>query len=142
MGTKVTVDGRNTLLQRIRTGNHTFIADEPESLGGLDAGPAPYELLLASLGACTSMTLRMYADRKGWDLRGVRVTLEHDRIHAKDCEDCESKTGRIDRIRRDLVLEGNLDDAQRARLLEIADKCPVHRTLHNEIRVETRLTEE
>ena len=96
-------------------------------------------LLLAGLGACTSMTLRLYAERKAWPLERATVTLKHDRIHAEDCADCETKGGRLDRIERRLSLEGELDDQQRAKLLEIADKCPVHRTLHSEVSVMSRM---
>lgn len=117
---------------------HAWIADEPLP-AGKDLGPDPYAHLLAALGACTSMTLRMYADRKSWPLERVSVLLRHDRIHAKDCADCESTTGKIDRIRREITVAGALDEAQRARLLEIADRCPVHRTLENEKRIETTL---
>jgi len=118
---------------------HAMLADEPISIGGDDTGPAPYDLLLAALGTCTSMTLRMYADRKKWKLDHVAVRLTHDRVHADDCADCESETGFVDVIDRELLIDGDLDDEQRAKLLEIADKCPVHRTLHNEIHVETEL---
>lgn len=117
----------------IRAGNHGLTADEPESVGGNDLGPCPYSLLMSSLGACTSMTLRMYADRKGWPLKSIKVHLKHGKIHAKDCENCETAMGKIDRIERVIELDGDLDDAQRQRLLEIADRCPVHRTLHSEI---------
>jgi len=116
-----------------------LVADEPESVGGRDTGPTPYGLLLASLGACVSMTLRMYANRKQLPLDRVSVRLRHEKIHARDCEECETETGKIDRIEREIVLEGELDDAQRARLLEIADRCPVHRTLHGEVEIRTRL---
>ena len=118
-------------------GRHGIRADEPLSLGGADTGPTPYDLLLASLGACTSMTLRLYADRKGWPLEDVRVELAHKKIHAKDCASCETQEGRIDRIDRWIELEGPLDEEQRRRLLEIADRCPVHRTLHAEVLIET-----
>ena len=118
---------------------HRLLADEPVAVGGTDLGPSPYGYLVAGLGACTSMTLRMYADRKGWPLLGVRVRLTHDKLHVKDCEDCESPSGKVDRIVRELELEGPLDDEQRQRLLEIADKCPVHKTLHSEVVVRTRL---
>jgi len=122
----------------ILAGPHPLHADEPRSMGGDDTGPGPYDLLLAALGACTSMTLRMYADRKGWPLERVSVALTHDKIHAKDCADCETREGRIDRIARVIGIEGaELDEEQRRRLLEIADRCPVHRTLHGEVRVET-----
>ncbi len=114
-----------------------LIADEPVSAGGLDSGPNPYDLVLAGLGACTSMTLRLYADHKGLPLERVSVQLKHSRIHAQDCENCETKEGRVDRIDRVLTLTGNLDAEQRQRLLEIADKCPVHRTLTSEIDIRT-----
>jgi putative redox protein len=108
--------------------HHSILADEPPEAGdGL--GPDPYELLLAALGACTAMTLRLYAKRKGWDLREVRAELVHERVHASDCDDCEQKEGYIERIRVNLAFEGDLDDEQRARLREIADRCPVRRTL-------------
>jgi len=127
-----------TLRQRLSNGRHELIADEPRDVGGDDAGPGPYDLLLMSLGACTSMTLRLYARRKGWPLEAVRVRLKHDRIHAKDCLDCETKEGQIDRIDRAIELVGPLSDEQRGRLLEIADKCPVHKTLTSEIKIVTR----
>lgn len=120
-------------------GRHSLRADEPLDFGGTDSGPSPYDFLLAGLGACTTMTMRMYASRKNLPLERASVTLRHDKIHAKDCEDCETKVGKIDRIAREITLEGDLDDGQRAKLLEIADKCPVHRTLHGEILVETTL---
>lgn len=125
--------------QEIRVGEHTLLADEPRDLGGKDRGPGPYALLLAALGACTSMTLRMYARRKEWPLEGVVVRLRHGRIHAKDCEDCETKDGRVDEIEREIEIAGPLSAEQRTRLLEIADRCPVHRTLHAEVKVRTRL---
>ncbi|MEC7519909.1 MAG: bifunctional alpha/beta hydrolase/OsmC family protein [Myxococcota bacterium] len=137
----VVVEGRQTLRQHVQAGPHGLVADEPRRLGGTDTGPTPYDLLLAALGACTSMTLRLYADRKKLSLDAVRVTLRHDRHHATDCEGCEESPKLVDRIRRVIELEGDLDAAQRARLLEIADKCPVHRTLENEIRIETSLTD-
>ena len=118
---------------------HVLRADEPVAAGGLDTGPGPYDLLCASLGACTSMTLRMYADLKGIPLERVSVELQHDKIHAADCAECETREGKIDRIDRWITLEGQLDAQQRQRLLEIADKCPVHRTLHSEILVKTQL---
>ena len=138
---EVEVRGGNTgLAQDIYVGPHVMRADEPLSVGGQDSGPTPYELLLAGLGACTSMTLRLYANRKGWPLQGVRVHLQHKKIHAKDCEECETKGGRLDHIDKQIVLEGDeLDDAQRQRLLEIADKCPVHRTLHSEVVIKSGL---
>lgn len=129
--------GEGKFTQRIAVGRHILDADEPESAGGLDLGPSPYDFLLAALGACTSMTLRLYAERKGLALERTRVTLSHERIHAEDCATCETKEGKIDRIRRTIEMTGALSGDQRRRLLEIADKCPVHRTLHSEIVVET-----
>ena len=137
---EVVVRGRASgFVQDVAVGSHRLIADEPTTLGGDDAGPGPYDLLLAALGACTSMTLGLYARRKQWPLDAVRVRLRHAKIHAADCEDCETKVGMVDRIERDIELIGALDEVQRARLLEIANKCPVHRTLTSEITVRTRL---
>lgn len=119
---------------------HTLVADEPTEVGGTDEGPTPYDLLGAALGTCTAMTLRMYADRKAWPLAGITVHVEHDRLHAADCATCETKAGRIDRLRRTITLDGPLEDAQRARLLAIADRCPVHRTLEGEIVIKTELS--
>lgn len=133
--------GAGKYQQAVEAGNHKLIADEPVSVGGKDAGMNPYELLLASLGACTSMTLRMYAERKNLPLKKVTVTLQHEKIHAEDCVDCETKEGKIDRILRIIQLDGPLNDDQRKKLLEIADKCPVHRTLHSEIRIVTRVSD-
>jgi len=126
----------------IKAGSHTFVSDEPESLGGNDLGPNPYDLVASGLGACTSITLRMYANRKGWDVKSIKVHLQHQKIHADDCSDCETKSGKIDVIERIIELEGNLDEDQRQRLLQIADRCPVHRTLHSEVVVQTRLKED
>jgi putative redox protein len=125
------------LQQEITAGAHRFLADEPLAAGGGDSGPNPYDLLLAALGACTAMTLRLYAERKALPLDRVTVRLRHGRIHAADCETCETREGMIDRIERAIALEGALDAAQRARLLEIADKCPVHRTLTSEVDIRT-----
>ena len=122
-------------------GGHVLVADEPASVGGTDAGPSPYDLLSAALAACTSMTLKMYASHKKLDLASATVRVRHGKVHAKDCEDCESADGRIDRFERELVLEGNLSDAEQQRLLEIADRCPVHRTLHSEVKVRTALAD-
>jgi putative redox protein len=109
------------------------------SAGGADAGPSPYDYLLVALGTCTSMTLSMYARQKQWPLEGVTVRLSHSRIHAADCAECETKEGKLDRIEREISLTGGLSAEQRARLLEIADRCPVHRTLTSEISIRSRL---
>ena len=129
---EVRVVGTGTLRHDVWTSDHHLVADEPRSLGGTDQGPNPYDLLLASLGTCTAMTLHMYAKRKGWPLEGVDVRLRHEKVHAKDCEECETGDGKVDIIDRTLAISGDLDDAQRARILEIADRCPVHRTLTSE----------
>jgi len=135
---QVIVTSEAGLAQEIVSGRHRWRADEPAPFG-TDTGPAPYELLLASLGACTSMTLRLYAQRKGIDLRGITVRLKHLRIHADDCKECETKNGFLDRIDREIELTGNLDEAQKQRLLEIAERCPVHRTLTSEIHIRTSI---
>lgn len=134
--------GAGKFQQVITVGPHDLIADEPVEVGGLDSGPSPYDLLLASLGACTAMTLRMYADRKELPLDGVSVRLQHSKIHAADCETCDTAHGAVDRIDRVVTLHGELDGAQRARLREIADKCPVHRTLKSEIDIRTAIADE
>jgi putative redox protein len=134
--------GSSGFRTEILANGHPLIADEPLSVGGTNTGPSPYELLAASLGACTTMTLRMYADRKGWPLEGVEVRLEHAKIHCVDCAEASGGKPKIDSIRRELVLEGDLDSEQRKRLVEIADRCPVHRTLHSEVRVTTTLAED
>ena len=126
------------LQQLISVGRHRMIADEPVSAGGHDTGPGPYDFLLAGLGACTSMTMRLYAERKSIPLDRVTVTLKHGRIYAKDCEECETKEGMISQIDRVIRMDGNLDAEQRKRLMEIADRCPVHRTLTSEIRIVTK----
>ena len=133
----VTVTGGN---------GQVLVADEPSTSGGDDLGLTPYELLLASLGSCTTMTLRLYADRKGWPLEGVRMRLGHERIYRDDCANCaddrESRSGlRIERITREIELLGPLDDAQRFRLMEIAAKCPVHRTIRGGLEIVDRLVE-
>lgn len=127
--------------QEIAIGSHRLMSDEPVALGGTDHGPSPYDLLLAALGSCTSMTLGLYARRRAWPLESVNVRLSHRKVHAKDCEDCETKVGMLDVIERDVELIGALDDEQRSRLLEIADRCPVHRTLTSEISIRTRLVD-
>jgi uncharacterized OsmC-like protein/fermentation-respiration switch protein FrsA (DUF1100 family) len=129
--------GEGKFQQEVLSGPHRFLADEPVKVGGLDSGPGPYDLLLAGLGACTSMTLRLYAEQKKLALKRVSVRLAHNKIHAQDCEHCETAEGLIDHIDRAITLEGDLDAAQRKRLLEIADKCPVHRTLESEIDIRT-----
>ena len=138
----VSETGESRFAQAIVAGPHRLAADEPASVGGADTGPTPYGLLLAALGACTTMTLRLYAERKKLPLEKVSVRLRHEKIHARDCENCETQEGKIDRIEREIVLEGALDGAQRQRLLEIAEKCPVHRTLHSEVLIESRLTDQ
>lgn len=135
---RVSERGTGAFAVSIQAGRHTLVGDEPVAVGGDDLGPSPYELLLAALGECTVMTLRMYARQKQWPLENTRVTLTHEKIHAADCEDCETRAGKVDRIERVIELEGALDDTQRARMMEIADKCPVHRTLHSEVNVVTR----
>lgn len=127
------------LHQQIKVRSHELVSDEPVAQGGEDQGPTPYDLLLASLGSCTSMTIAMVARRRGWPLEGVRVRLKHDRIHAEDCADCETKKGMLDRIDREVELIGPLSEEQRLSLLDIAGKCPVARTLRSEIKIESRL---
>lgn len=143
MDHRVTV---HTPVTGFRTGiairQHTLVADEPIEVGGTDQGPTPYDLLGAALGTCTAMTLRMYADRKAWPLEGITVHVEHDRLHAQDCLTCETDEGKIDRFRRTITLDGPLDETQRTRLLTIADRCPVHRTLESEILITTELAAE
>jgi putative redox protein len=131
--------GAEGYANRVYTARHQLAADEPTSVGGTDTGPNPYEFLLAALGTCTAMTLRMYADRKEWPLEGVKVRLHHEKIHAQDCADCATEKGKIDRLSRGLEILGPLSEAQRQRLLEIADRCPVHRTLTSETVIETQL---
>ena len=136
----VVVDGSAAgFAQSITVGRHQLACDEPTDVGGSDTGPTPYDLLLAALGSCTSMTVAMYARRKRWPLEAVTIRLRHAKIHAADCEACETKEGRLDRIERTVELTGALSDDQRTHLLEIANNCPVHRTLISEIHVETRL---
>lgn len=131
--------GTQGLRTDITTHGHELVADEPRDVGGTDAGPDPYGYLAAALSTCTSMTLRLYADRKQWPLEGVTTRVRHSKIHAEDCAECEAREGRVDLLEREIELSGPLDDAQTKRLLEIADMCPVHRTLTGEITVRTRL---
>ena len=133
--------GRQPYKTEIAKGEHEIVADEPRDAGGSDSGMTPYDLLLGALGSCTSMTLRMYADRKQWPLESIVVRLRHHKIHARDCSECETRSGYVDRIEREIELTGELDSDQRLRLLEIANRCPVHRTLHSEVVVATSLLE-
>jgi putative redox protein len=127
------------LAQRVSAGRHVLMAGEPVAAGGDDAGPGPYDYLLAALGACTSMTMRLYADRKGLAVERFSVRLSHRRVHAEDCADCETKEGNIGEITCDIAIEGDIPEAARARLMEIAEKCPVHQTLTHEIKIRSRL---
>jgi putative redox protein len=131
--------GPSGLRQDIQAGTQTWVADEPPAVGGTGLGPTPYDLLLGALGACTSMTLRLYADRRKWPLEGVTVRLRHNRIHRDDCSNCEKKDASIERVERTLELQGPLTEEQRTRLLEIAERCPVHQTLKGNLEVQTRL---
>lgn len=131
-----TTDGFTT---QMKLGNHYLMADEPTSYGGNDFGPSPYELVSAGLSACTAMTIQMYVKRKCWDLQNVEVHTNYGKTNATDCEDCENKATKIDTFNREIKLTGNLDGAQIKRILQIADKCPVHKTLHNEVQVITKL---
>jgi putative redox protein len=137
--TAVIVRSGPGLLQHIQAGPHTLVADEPVAAGGTDAGPDPYALLLAALGACTSMTLRLYAGRKGWALRDVEVQLEIGRVYAEDCAHCEEPRATVDGIRRRITIIGDLDAGQRVRLAEIAKKCPVHKSLSAGLRIEDEI---
>ncbi len=127
------------LVQRIRAGRHLLVADEPTAVGGEDAGPGPYEYLLAALGACTSMTMRLYAERKGIRADRFSIRLSHRRIYAEDCADCDTKDGNIGEITRDITIAGDVTEAERAKLMEIADRCPVHQTLTHEIKIRSGL---
>ena len=139
----VTVAERDHVFtQDVTAGDHHLVADEPTSAGGANLGVTPYDLLLAALGACTSMTLRMYANRKKLNVTNIQVQLQHNRIHAADCESCEDQSGKVDQIRRVIQIDGDITDAQRNRMLEIADMCPVHRTLHNQKEITSELVED
>ncbi len=135
--------GEGKFRNAVWAGSHHLTADEPRAMGGTDAGPTPYDFLSIALGACTNMTIRMYADRKGWDIGLVSVTIDHDKIHARDCEECAESVrqtgGRIDQFSREIAFSKELDEDTRAKLLEIADKCPVHKTLHQSSVIRTRL---
>jgi len=135
----VSESGKGIYTQEITIGSHVLIADEPVGNGGNDSGPSPYDFLLAALGSCTSMTLRMYADLKKIPLKKVIVRLQYEKIYANDCADCENSNSKIDHINRQIELQGDLTEDQRKKLLEIANKCPVHRTLTSKILITTRL---
>jgi putative redox protein len=135
----ITVSSDGFLRQRVRAGRHEFYADEPSEIGGADSGPDPYALLLAALGTCTAMTLQLYAKRKGWRLDRIDVNLRHGRVHARDCERCEDPASKAELIERDIHLTGDLSEEQRERLLSIAQRCPVHRTLTSTITITDRL---
>jgi len=123
----------------VEVGGHRLVVDEPIAVGGADHGPTPYEMLLAGLGACTAMTLRLYADKKKWPLERARISLIHRKVHAQDCVDCATKPAKMDVVDRVITLDGDLTGEQRAKLLEIAERCPVHQTMQSKIQVNTRL---
>ena len=131
--------GQTGYTTQIKAGNHSFRADEPIAVGGDDYGPGPYDLLLASLGSCTAMTLRMYADRKKWPIGNITIHMNHKKVYQEDCQNCQDKSSKVDVIERHITIQGAIDQEQKDRLLIIADKCPVHRTLHGEIQVQTIL---
>lgn len=142
MSREIDVRSSSGLRQLISIGPHELVGDEPKAAGGNDEGPDPYEYLLAALGTCTNMTVGLYAQRKGWPLREVRTALSHSRSYADDCEHCEQSGAMVDRIERRISLLGELSPQQRTRLLEIADRCPVHRTLTSSIAIRTNLITE
>ena len=123
----------------VEVGGHRLVVDEPIAVGGADGGPTPYEMLLAGLGACTAMTLRLYADRRNWPLERARISLRHRKVHAQDCVDCVTKPAKMDVVDRVITLEGALTEEQRAKLLEIAERCPVQQTLGSKIQVNTKI---
>lgn len=136
---KLTVNiGSEGFLSTVQIGNHHLLADEPNSYGGTDLGPTPYDYLSAALGTCTAMTLRMYANKKRWPLEGVSVVVDHQKVHKQDCEDCDGQGAKIDQFERSIALKGDLDEAQQKRLIEIADRCPVHKTLSTESSIVTK----
>ena len=137
----VNVDSGWKYMQKISVGPHEVTADEPVDLGGADTGPNPYELLLGALGACTSMTVRMYAERKQWPLEGVHVELSYGRVHVEDCEGCDNDEGSVDGIKMEVSFAGDLTNEQLQRLVEIANKCPVHRTLNSRVPIDVQLRE-
>jgi len=139
--TEVVVRSRDGLAQEVEARGHRLVADEPREAGGSDTGLTPYELLLAALGACTSMTIRLYARRKGWPVTGVEVRLRHDRIHAEDCADCETESGYLDRVRKEILVRGELTQEQLRRLAEIARRCPVNQTSSREVVIEDVMIE-
>jgi putative redox protein len=139
MADVVTTGAADGFAQSIAVDHYRLLADEPVSAGGTGTGPTPYDLLAAALGACTSMTISIFARRKAWALESVTVTIRHSKVHAADCAACETQDGRIDRLDCTITLVGALDDSQRQQLLRIANKCPVHRTLKGEIDIRTLL---
>ena len=141
-GVVIVRGGATGFAQEMEVGRHRLRADEPLSAGGTDTGPSPYDLLLEALGSCTSMTIALYARRKQWPLEGVTVRLRHSKIHALDCAECETQDGMLDHIEREVELAGKLSAEERAKLLEIAMKCPVHRTLKSEIDIQTSLRDQ
>lgn len=138
----VATSGAGGFFTDLRVAGHSMAADEPATYGGTDLGPTPYDLLSAALASCTSMTLRLYADRKKFDYDAFTVTVKHDKVHAKDCEDYETRDGKVDEFQRSISIDGKLRPEQRARVIDIADKCPVHKTLHNEVKIRTTLAGE
>lgn len=138
--TTVTADLTTGFAVELRAGEHVWHADEPTSLGGTDTGPNPYELLLSSVAACTAITISMFCRRKGWDLHSVSARYEFDRVHADDCDDCDGgEGGHIDRVRSEIFIEGDFDEAARERLQQIARRCPVHKTIDHGVTFTTEL---